>query len=130
MAEIRAAVTSGRLHAAMHSLKDMPGNEDTPGLVIGATSPRDPPADALVFSEGLSVWLSRTSSAALVARLHGSGTNASAARSLCTARLFRTVKVIHFLAVRLHDTRVSESWTIGELQRLPQWRRGRDRPML
>ena len=37
VAEIRAAVTAGRLHAAMHSLKDMPGNEDTPGLVIGAT---------------------------------------------------------------------------------------------
>ena len=36
VAEIRAAVRSGKLHAAMHSLKDMPGNEDTPGLVIGA----------------------------------------------------------------------------------------------
>jgi hydroxymethylbilane synthase len=32
VAEIREAVRSGRLHAAMHSLKDMPGNEDTPGL--------------------------------------------------------------------------------------------------
>ena len=37
VAEIRNAVRSGELHAAMHSLKDMPGNEDTPGLVIGAT---------------------------------------------------------------------------------------------
>ena len=43
VAEIRNAVLSGELHAAMHSLKDMPGNEDTPGLVIGATLPRDPP---------------------------------------------------------------------------------------
>src|SRR6202012_4647772 len=37
VAEIRSAVLAGQLHAAMHSLKDMPGNEDTPGLVIGAT---------------------------------------------------------------------------------------------
>src|SRR5713226_498259 len=41
VAEIREAVVSGELHAAMHSLKDMPGNEDTPGLVIGATLERD-----------------------------------------------------------------------------------------
>src|ERR1700712_848704 len=53
--EIRAAVTSGRLHAAMHSLKDMPGNEDTPGLVIGATLTRDPPTDALVLRPGLAI---------------------------------------------------------------------------
>ena len=38
VAEIRQAVLAGQLHAAMHSLKDMPGNEDTPGLVIGARS--------------------------------------------------------------------------------------------
>src|ERR1700682_5139382 len=39
VAQIRSAVLSGELHAAMHSLKDMPGNEDTPGLVLGATLP-------------------------------------------------------------------------------------------
>ena len=55
VAEIRAAVASGRLHAAMHSLKDMPGNEDTPGLVIGATLARDPPTDALVLRPGVSI---------------------------------------------------------------------------
>ncbi|MGH6702322.1 MAG: hydroxymethylbilane synthase, partial [Bradyrhizobium sp.] len=48
VAAIRNAVRSGELHAAMHSLKDMPGNEDTPGLVIGATLPRDPANDVLV----------------------------------------------------------------------------------
>src|ERR1700760_1562443 len=37
VAEIRDAVRAGKLQAAMHSLKDMPGNEDTPGLVIGTT---------------------------------------------------------------------------------------------
>src|SRR6202051_2677665 len=55
VAEIRAAVRSGKLHAAMHSLKDMPGNEDTPGLVIGATLTRDPPGDVLVLRPGLSI---------------------------------------------------------------------------
>src|SRR3954469_837747 len=53
VAEIREAMRSGKLHAAMHSLKDMPGNEDTPGLVIGATLPRDPPGDALVLRDGV-----------------------------------------------------------------------------
>src|SRR3979411_2782535 len=40
VAEIRRAVLSGELHAAMHSLKDMPGNEDTPGLGNGASRQR------------------------------------------------------------------------------------------
>ena len=39
----------------MHSLKDMPGNEDTPGLVIGATLARDPATDVLVLRPGLSI---------------------------------------------------------------------------
>src|SRR5437879_6162381 len=55
VAEIRKAVISGELQAAMHSLKDMPGNEDTPGLVIGATLPRDPPGDVLVTRAGVSI---------------------------------------------------------------------------
>ena len=41
VAEIRRAVLASELNAAMPSLKDMPGNEDTPGLVIGATLSRD-----------------------------------------------------------------------------------------
>ena len=53
--QIRDAVLAGELHAAMHSLKDMPGNEDTPGLVIGATLSRDPPGDVLVLRPGLSI---------------------------------------------------------------------------
>src|SRR5947209_17479193 len=55
VAEIRKAVVAGQLQAAMHSLKDMPGNEDTPGLVIGATPPRDPPGDVLVTRPGVSI---------------------------------------------------------------------------
>src|SRR5579862_9264543 len=55
VAQIREAVLAGKLDAAMHSLKDMPGNEDTPGLVVGATLSRDPPTDALVLRPGLSL---------------------------------------------------------------------------
>src|ERR1700739_4672603 len=55
VAQIRAAVIGGELQAAMHSLKDMPGNEDTPSLVIGATLSRDPPGDVLVLRPGLSL---------------------------------------------------------------------------
>src|SRR6266704_770746 len=55
VAQIREAVLSGALHAAMHSLKDMPGNEDTPGLVIGATLSRDPPGDVLVLRSGVTI---------------------------------------------------------------------------
>src|SRR5207253_2354567 len=40
VAEIRKAVIAGDLQAAMHSLKDMPGNEGTTGRVIGARPPR------------------------------------------------------------------------------------------
>src|SRR3979409_1580616 len=43
VAQIRAAVLAGELQAAMHSLKDMPGNEDTPRLAVGRTAPRDRP---------------------------------------------------------------------------------------
>src|SRR5262245_56586508 len=55
VAQIRTAVREGRLHAAMHSLKDMPGNEDTPGLVIGATLSRDPPGDVLALRAGVAI---------------------------------------------------------------------------
>src|ERR1700733_10756375 len=55
VAEIRNAVRSGELQAAMHSLKYMPGNEDTPGLVVGATLARDPATDVLVLRGGLSL---------------------------------------------------------------------------
>src|SRR5207237_9075783 len=61
VAQIRAAVLSGELQAAMHSLKDMPGNEDTPGLVIGATLSRDPANDALVLRGGVTLEALRQS---------------------------------------------------------------------
>src|ERR1700730_3861567 len=91
VAEIRRAVLSGELNAAMHSLKDMPGNEDTPGLVIGATLERDPPDDALVLRSGV-----------LIDDLRGAGgkglkigTNA-VRRAAYARRLFPDIEVIHY----------------------------------
>lgn len=55
VAEIRAALHEKRIAAAMHSLKDMPGDEETPGLVIGAYLKREAGGDALVLREGLSL---------------------------------------------------------------------------
>lgn len=111
VAEIRAAIVSGRLHAAMHSLKDMPGNEDTPGLVIGATLPRDPPTDALVLRAGISLDdLRRTRG-----RGFKIGTNA-VRRAAYARRLFPEIEVIHFRGAA--DTRVRKLDN-SEMQRLP-----------
>ncbi len=109
--EIRAAVTSGKLQAAMHSLKDMPGNEDTPGLVIGAMLPRDPPTDALVMMPGLTLDdLQRNRG-----RGYKLGTNA-VRRAAYARRLFPQIEVIHFRGAA--DTRIRKL-DHGEKQRLP-----------
>jgi hydroxymethylbilane synthase len=111
VAEIRAAVTSGRLQAAMHSLKDMPGNEDTPGLVIGATLTRDPPTDALVLRAGISMDDLRRSRG----KGFKIGTNA-VRRAAYARRLFPEIEVIHFRGAA--DTRVRKLDN-KEMQRLP-----------
>ena len=112
VAEIRRAVVAGELQAAMHSLKDMPGNEDTPGLVIGATLTRDSPADVLVLRAGLSIDDLRG------ARGKGFkiGTNA-VRRAAYARRLFPDVEVIHYRGAA--DTRVRKLDHL-ELQRLPE----------
>lgn len=46
-AELEAALLDGRIHAAVHSLKDLP-TENTPGLTIAAIPAREDPRDALV----------------------------------------------------------------------------------
>jgi hydroxymethylbilane synthase len=112
VAQIRNAVLSGQLQAAMHSLKDMPGNEDTPGLVIGATLPRDPAGDVLVLRAGVSIDDIR--------RSHGKGfkigTNA-VRRAAYARRLFPQVEVIHYRGAA--DTRVRKLDRL-EMQRLPE----------
>jgi hydroxymethylbilane synthase len=111
VAEIRKAVMSGELQAAMHSLKDMPGNEDTPGLVIGATLSRDSPADVLVMRAGVSLEDFR--------RTRGNGfkigTNA-VRRAAYARRLFPEVEIIHYRGAA--DTRVRKLDNL-EMQRLP-----------
>src|SRR5450759_4556902 len=111
VAEIRKAVNSGQLQAAMHSLKDMPGNEDTPGLVIGATLTRDPPGDVLVLREGLSIDDFRRSRG----KGFKIGTNA-VRRAAYARRLFPEVEVIHYRGAA--DTRVRKLDHL-EMQRLP-----------
>ncbi len=110
VAEIRKAVIAGELQAAMHSLKDMPGNEDTPGLVLGATLPRDPPGDVLVLRPGVSIDAIR--------RARGKGfsigTNA-VRRAAYVRRLFPGVEVIHYRGAA--DTRVRKLDN-SEMQRL------------
>jgi hydroxymethylbilane synthase len=111
VAQIRNAIRSGELDAAMHSLKDMPGNEDTPGLVIGATLPRDPPGDALVLRAGVSIDDLRRSRG----KGFKVGTNA-VRRAAYARRLFPEVEVIHYRGAA--DTRVRKL-DKREMQRLP-----------
>src|ERR1700741_2322862 len=110
--QIRAAVIGGDLQAAMHSLKDMPGNEDTPSLVIGATLSRDPPGDVLVLRPGLALD-----------QLHNArgkgfkiGTNA-VRRAAYARRLFPDIEVIHYRGAA--DTRVRKLDHL-EMQRMPE----------
>jgi hydroxymethylbilane synthase len=111
VAEIRKAVISGELQAAMHSLKDMPGNEETPGLVIGATLSRDPPGDVLVLRPGVSIDDFRRS------RGKGFKIGTNAVRRVAYARrLFPEVEVIHYRGAA--DTRVRKLDNL-EMQRLP-----------
>jgi len=111
VAEIRRAVVSGQLQGAMHSLKDMPGNEDTPGLVIGATLSRDPPGDVLVLQRGVSIDDLRRSRG----KGFKIGTNA-VRRAAYARRLFPEVEVIHYRGAA--DTRVRKLDNL-EMQRLP-----------
>src|SRR3979411_783310 len=112
VAEIRKAVISGELQAAMHSLKDMPGNEDTPGLVIGATLARDPPGDVLVLRAGISIDDLRRSRG----KGFKIGTNA-VRRAAYARRLFPDIEVIHYRGAA--DTRVRKLDN-SEMQRLPE----------
>jgi hydroxymethylbilane synthase len=111
VAEIRKAVLSGELQAAMHSLKDMPGNEDTPGLVIGATLSRDPPGDVVVLRRGLSIDdLTRSRGKGFKI-----GTNA-VRRAAYARRRFPDAELIHYRGAA--DTRVRKLDN-SEMQRLP-----------
>ncbi|HEY9455857.1 MAG TPA: hydroxymethylbilane synthase [Bradyrhizobium sp.] len=111
VAEIREAMRAGQLQAAMHSLKDVPGNEETPGLVIAALLPRDPAHDALVLRPGVSLEALRASKG----KGFKIGTNA-VRRAAYLRRLFPEATVIHFRGAA--DTRVAKL-DRGDRQRLP-----------
>src|SRR5260370_36744995 len=91
VAEIREAMRAGELQAAMHSLKDVPGNEETPGLIIAATLPRDAANDALVLRPRLSLETFLTSKG----KGFKVGTNA-VRRAAYLRRLFPKATGIHF----------------------------------
>jgi hydroxymethylbilane synthase len=111
VAEIREAMRGGQLQAAMHSLKDVPGNEETPGLIIAATLPRDAANDSLVLRPGVSLEDFRASRG----RGFKIGTNA-VRRAAYLRRLFPEVTVIHFRGAA--DTRIAKL-DRGDKQRLP-----------
>jgi len=105
------AFVAGQLQAAMHSLKDMPGNEETPGLVIAATLTRDPAEDVLVLRAGVSIEQIRKTRG----KGFKIGTNA-VRRAAYARRLFPEIEVIHYRGAA--DTRVRKLDAL-ELQRLP-----------
>ncbi|WP_246801630.1 hydroxymethylbilane synthase [Bradyrhizobium genosp. L] len=111
VAEIREAMRSGTLQAAMHSLKDVPGNEETPHLVLAAMLARDAANDSLVLRPGLSLDTFR------VSRGKGFkiGTNA-VRRAAYLRRLFPEAAVIHYRGAA--DTRLAKL-DRGDKQRLP-----------
>lgn len=111
VAQIREAVLRGELQSAMHSLKDMPGNEETAGLVIGALLTRDPPGDALLLRDGVTLEdLRRTRGKGFKI-----GTNA-VRRAAYARRLFPEVEVIHYRGAA--DSRVRKL-DEKRMQRLP-----------
>src|SRR3954465_15848555 len=111
VAEIREAMRSGELQAAMHSLKDVPGNEETPGLVLAAMLTRDAANDSLVLRPGLSFEQFKASRG----RDFKIGTNA-VRRAAYLRRLFPEATVIHYRGAA--DTRVAKL-DRGDKQRLP-----------
>lgn len=111
VSEIRDAMRAGALECAMHSLKDMPGDEEAPGLVIAAYLARDTAADALVLRPGLST------AEVLASGAEGLkiGTNA-VRRAAYLRRLFPKAEVIHFRGAA--DTRLKKL-DEGIAQRMP-----------
>lgn len=111
VAELRDAMRAGDLQVAMHSLKDMPGDEETPGLVIAAMLKREASGDALVLKTGLDYGaFAETKGRGLKI-----GTNA-VRRAAFLRRLYPEAEVIHYRGAA--DTRIRKL-DEGALQRLP-----------
>ena len=102
VAELRAAMIGGEIDCCMHSLKDMPGDEETPGLVIAAYLKRDAAEDAFVLPSGVDA-----ADAIDRRRLAGAkiGTN-SVRRAAYLKRLYPRAEVIHYRGAA--DTRLDK----------------------
>ncbi|NKB60258.1 MAG: hydroxymethylbilane synthase [Alphaproteobacteria bacterium] len=98
---IHEGILSGNLQMGMHSLKDMPGNEETPGLVIAAYMKRDDTEDALLLRSDLQLDEFKASKG----KGFKVGTNA-VRRAALIRRLFPKVEVIHFRGAA--DTRIDK----------------------
>ncbi len=114
VAEIRDAMRAGDLDAAMHSLKDMPGDEEAPGLVVAAMLKREPARDALVLRAGLTLARLREIKAAGLKI----GTN-SVRRAAYLRRLYPQAEIIHYRGAA--DTRIRKL-DEGAMQKLPDGR--------
>lgn len=99
--EIRHAMREGDLQAAMHSLKDMPGNEETPGLTIAAMMKREQVEDVLALRPDHSIK-DFLNSAAEGMKI---GTN-SVRRAAYLRRLFPKAEIIHYRGAA--DTRIKK----------------------
>jgi hydroxymethylbilane synthase len=113
VAELRAAMVGGELDCCMHSLKDMPGDEETPGLVIAAYLKREAAEDAIVLPKGADAAVAVDERRLAGAKI---GTN-SVRRAAYLRRLFPKCEVIHFRGAA--DTRL-EKLDKGLPQKLPE----------
>ncbi len=112
VAELRTAMLAGEVECAMHSLKDMPGDEETPGLVIAAMLPREFVEDALVLRQGLTLQEAESVKFAGMKI----GTNA-VRRAAFLRRLYPQAEVVHFRGAA--DTRLRKL-DEGARQKLPE----------
>jgi len=102
VAELRAAMMAGELDCAMHSLKDMPGDEETPGLVIAAYLKREAAEDAIVLPAGADPVEAIDRKRLAGAKI---GTN-SVRRAAYLRRLYPKAEIIHFRGAA--DTRLKK----------------------
>ena len=99
VSEIREAMRKGELAAAMHSLKDAPGDEEAPGLVFAAYLKRESVEDVLVLRSDHSL----EDFEAKKGQGFKIGTN-SVRRAAYVKKLYPATEVIHYRGAA--DTRI------------------------
>ena len=111
VSEIREAMRKGELAAAMHSLKDAPGDEEAPGLVFAAYLKRESVEDVLVLrsDHSLDDFKAKKGDGYKI------GTN-SVRRAAYIKQLYPATEVIHYRGAA--DTRIRKLEERA-LQKLP-----------